>query len=91
MKALVLLALAALAALPLSAHDAWHEPRRAVVEVSHCAPHPRWDSDYRHDRWEHRGWYRRPDWDDRDGRVFLRPLPRPLGQPFVGQVEFRFR
>jgi len=86
MKSLALLALAALSVLPLAAHDAWREPRRVVFEAPRCAPHPRWDG-----RWEHHGWYRRPDWDDRDDRVLLRPLPRPLGPPFDRRVELRFR
>jgi hypothetical protein len=91
MKALVLLALSTLAALPLSAHEHWREPHRLVVEAPRCAPYPRWEAGYRHDRWdsrwEHRGWYRQHDWDD---RVFPGPLPRPLGPPFVGRVELRF-
>jgi hypothetical protein len=95
MKSLALLALAALAALPLAAHDAWREPRRVVFEAPRCAPYAHWEAHYRHDRWdgrwEHPGWYRRPDWDDRDDRVLLRPLPRPLGPPLAGRVELRFR
>jgi hypothetical protein len=96
MKALTLLALAALATLPLSAHDAWREPRRVVVmEAPRCAPYPRWEARHRQDRWddhwERRGWYRRQDWSDRDDRVLLQSLPRPLGPPFGGRVELRFR
>jgi hypothetical protein len=93
MKALVLLALAALAALPLSARD-WREPRRVVFEAPRCAPHPRWEADHRHVRWDgcwkRRDWHQRHGWDDRDDRTFLRPLPRPLGPPFGGRVELRF-
>ena len=99
MKTLALLALAALVALPLSAHDGWRQPRHLVVEAPRCAPTPRWEARYRDDRWdgrwggrwEHRAWCRRPDWDDHDERVLLRPLPRPLGPPFIGRVELRFR
>jgi len=97
MKALVLLALAA---LPLSAHEHWREPRRVVVvEAPRCAPQFRWEARHHYDRWEdrrdgrweHRGWYRWPDRDNRDDRVYLRPLPRPLDPPFGGRVELRFR
>ena len=95
MKALALLALAALAALPLSAHEAWYEPRRGVVEAPLYAPYPRWEVRHRHDRWddrwEHRGHYHRQDWDDRDDRVIHRPLPRSLNPPFGGWVELSFR
>jgi hypothetical protein len=92
MKVLAQLALAALAAFPLSAHDAWRESRRVVVEAPRCAPYPRWEVRHHHDRWddrwEHRSHYHRQDWDD---RVFFRPLPRPLGPPFGGRLELHFR
>jgi len=95
MKVLALLALAALAVLPLSAHNASREPRRVVVEAPRCNLHPRWEVGYRHDRldgrWEHRGWYRGHDWDDRADRASCRPVPRPLGPPYGGRVELRFR
>ena len=92
MKVLVQLALAALAAFPLSAHDAWCESRRVVVEAPRCAPYPRWEARHRHDRWddrwEHRGHYHRQDWND---RVPCAPLPRPLDPPFGGRLEPHFR
>ena len=93
MQRLVLLALVALAAFPLSAHDHWRRPGRVVVvEGPRCAAGHRWDERYwddrRDERWEHRGWVRRHDCDD--DRIYL-PLPRPLLPPFRGRVELRFR
>ena len=103
MRSLVLLALAALAALPLSAHDHWRDRRPAVVGES-CRPATRWEArrwedrrwnDRRDDRWERHGrqdFYRTYDRDDcDDARVILRPLPQPLAPPFVGRVELHFR
>lgn len=83
MRRLVLLALVALAAFPLSAHGHWRRPRRVVVVEAPCRPTRGWE----YDRWEHRdrGWYRRPACDD--DRVYLRPV-RPLEPPFQGRVEF---
>jgi hypothetical protein len=90
MRSLVLLALAALAAFPLSAHDHWRGPRRVVViEAPRCAPYRHWDDRRCDDRWERRAWYRRHDCDD--DRVIFRPLPRPLVAPFEGRVELRLR
>jgi hypothetical protein len=98
MRRLVLLALVALVAFPLSAHDHWRGSRRVVVEAP-CRPRHRWDED----RWERRdsdrycerSWYRHSDrYDDCDGdRVVFGPLPlpRPLAPPFQGRVELRFR
>jgi hypothetical protein len=82
MRNLTLLALVALAAFPLSAHDHWREPRRVVVvETPRCAPYAGWEGH----RWERQGWYRRHDCDD--ARVIL----RPLALPFQGRVDLRFR
>ncbi len=98
MRRLVLLALVALAAFPLSAHDHWRARRRVVVmEAPHCSPYGRWEEprweDRRweerryEDRWERHAWHRRHDRDD--DRVYIRP--RPLEPPFEGRVELRFR
>jgi hypothetical protein len=88
MRSLVLLALATLAAFPLSAHDHWREPRRVVViEAPRYAPHRYWDERRFDDRWERRAWIRRHDCDD--DRLFFRP--RPLAPPFEGRVELRLR
>lgn len=59
MRRLVLLALVALVAFPVSAHEDGRGPRREVVLETSCGPRQRWDEA----RWEHRGhgWYR----DDR--------------------------
>jgi hypothetical protein len=93
MRSLVLLALAALAAFPLSAHDHWRGPRRVmVVEAPRCAPYQGWgDRRWEHERWEHRGYYQRYACDD--DRVILGPLPlpRPLAPPFLGRMELRIR
>ena len=89
MRRLVLLALVALAAFPLSAHDHWRRPGRVVVvEGPRCAAGHRWDERYWDDRWEHRGHYHRQDWND---RVPCAPLPRPLDPPFGGRLEPHFR
>jgi hypothetical protein len=98
MRHLVLLALVALVAVPLSAHDHhWRGPRRVVVEVS-CRPsyrgeERRWDDDRwersRYDRRYERRYERRYGCDD--DRVILQPLPRPLVPPFQGRVELRLR
>lgn len=94
MRRLALLALVALAAFPLSAHGRWYRPRRVVVVEAPCRPYRTWEDE----RWEHRnrdGYYRRYDCDDRDDRVYVRPLPRPLPRPltppFQGRVELWFR
>lgn len=94
MRSLVLLALAALAAFPLSAHGRWHSPRRVVVvEAPRYAPYRHWDdrcwNDRWDSRWEYRAWRRHHDCDDE--RLFLRPLPRPLAPPFEGRVELYIR
>jgi hypothetical protein len=85
MRHLALLALIALSAISLSAHDHGRDPRRVtMVAESRCAP-------YRH--WEGRPWEGR---GERHGyaphhacenRVFL----RPLGPPMRERVELRFR
>ena len=96
MRRLVLLALVALVAVPLSAHDHWRGPRR-VVEDSY-SPHyrgegRRWDDG----RWERRAYERRYDrryerrYDCDDERMVLRPLPHPLALPFPGRVELWIR
>jgi hypothetical protein len=99
MRHLVLLALATLAAIPLSAHGPWHRPSRRVVVVERDAcrdSYRRWDDD----RWERRGpeaacypRYVRSYRDDDcgEGRVVLRPLPRPLTPPFQARVELWLR
>ncbi|WP_243325016.1 hypothetical protein [Geothrix sp. SG200] len=100
MRRLALLALATLAAFPLSAHSPWRRPSRRVVIVERDAcrdSYRRWDDD----RWERRGdcpeTYVRPyrDEDCDEGRVVLRPLPRPLPRPlaapFQARVELWFR
>ncbi|WP_243288495.1 hypothetical protein [Geothrix terrae] len=99
MRRLVLLALATLAAFPLSAHHPWRRPSRRVVVVERDAcgdSYRRWEDD----RWERRGYYPeayvRPyrDEDCEAGRVVLqplpRPLPRPLAPPFQARVELWF-
>lgn len=98
MRSLVLLALAVLATLPLSAHEHGRGPRRVVVvERPHCAPQPRWEvrhwddrrwDDRRDDRWERRRAYSRYDCDD--DRIVL-GLPRPLLPPLRGRVVIRLR
>jgi hypothetical protein len=88
MRSLVLLALATLAAFPLSAHDHWREPRRVVVlEAPRCAPYSRWEERRWDDRWERRAWHRRHDCEE--DRIYVRP--RPLERPFEGRMELRFR
>lgn len=98
MRSLVLLALMALAAFPLSAHGRWHGPRRVVVvEAPRYAPYRHWDerrwddpwSDRRSDGWERRAWHHRHDCDD--DRIYMRPLPRPLVPPFEGRVVLHIR
>ena len=88
MRRLVLLALAALAAVSLSAHDGWRGPRRMVVEDS-CRPYHRGEER----RWEHRGYDRHVDrrYGCDDDRVFLRPRRRSLASPFQGRVELWVR
>ncbi|HEY3271265.1 MAG TPA: hypothetical protein VGJ89_08650 [Geothrix sp.] len=52
MRRLILLALVALVAFPLSAHGRWARPRRVVVYEDSCRDsYRRWDDD----RWEGRG------------------------------------
>ncbi|GLH67736.1 hypothetical protein [Geothrix edaphica] len=102
MRRLALLALATLAAFPLSAHSPWHRrPRWVVVERDACRDtYRRWDGD----RWERRdrddgcypgaysGYVRSYRDDDcGEGRVVLRPLPRPLAPPFQARVELWLR
>jgi hypothetical protein len=104
MRSLILLALVALAALPLAAREHGRGSRRVVVERSRCAPYPRWEARDHDDRgwgdrrWEGRRWDER--WENRrwasrydceDDRLILGPLPlpRPLLPPFRGQVMIR--
>jgi hypothetical protein len=92
MRSLALLALAALAVLPLSAHDHWRDRRPVFVVEDSCRPAHRWDDRHYEDRrWEDRrdrhAQYRRYDCDD--ARVILRA--RPLAPPFQGRIELRFR
>lgn len=96
MRSLILLALVALAAIPLSAHDHWRDRRPVRVEES-CRPAHRWEARrlearYRNDRWERPSHYRPYDrrYDCDDARIILRPLPRPLATPYLGRVELRF-
>jgi len=104
MRRLVLLALVALVAFPVSAQGYGRGSRREAVIETSCRPRQRWDEA----RWERRGhgwsrddrryrnqgWYRPHDRYDRyddceGGRVILGPLPLP--PPFRGRVEWRFR
>ena len=99
MRRLVLLALVTLAAFPLCAHGPWRRPYRRVVVVERDAcrdTYRRWEDD----RWERRdrdyGYdtgYGRSYRDDDcgEGRVVLRPLPRPLTPPFQARVELWLR
>ena len=96
MRRLILLALVALVAFPLSAHGRWARPRRVVVYEDSCRDsYRRWDDD----RWEGRGpsyyrGYSRGDdrrYDCDDDRLVLRPLPRPLAPPFQGRLELWIR
>ncbi len=93
MRRLVLLALVALVAVPLSAHDHWRHPRRVVITDAH-RPHyrgeaRRWDEDH----WERSRYPRRYNhrYDCGDDRVILRPLPHPPALPFQGRVELWIR
>lgn len=100
MRSLVLLALAVLATLPLSAHEHGRGPRRfVVIERPTCAPYPRWEArhwedrrweDRRDDRWERRRAYGRYDCDD-DRIVLGLPLPRPLLPPVAGRIVIHLR
>ncbi len=97
MRSLALLALAALAALPLSARDHWRDRRPGIVVEDSCRPDYRWEArryDDRcwDDRWERHGYYRRPTrrYDCDEDRFVLRPLPRLLAPPFEGRVVLRF-
>src|SRR5512133_229436 len=90
LASLAFLALATLAAFPLSAHSRWHGPRRVVVEREVCRDTFRRGDD---DRWDDRGRayyhrdYRPYGCDDRvvpRDRVVL----RPLAPPFQARVEF---
>ena len=69
------LALIALSAIPLSAHDHWRDPR--------CVLNRHWEG-RREERWVGHDHVRRHDLDD---RVIL----RSLDPPFRRQVELRFR
>ncbi len=98
MRSLALLALAALATLPLTAHDHWRDRRPVAVVEESCRPAYRWETrryeDRRwDDRWErphHHGRHARRYVCDED-RVVLRPLPRFLPPPILGRVELHFR
>jgi|GEM_PF-2957097 hypothetical protein len=86
MRSLVLLALTALAALPLSAHE--HGRCRVLVVE---APRPLYRHDYR-ERWEHRDHDRR-DWHRADrceeDRILVRP--RLATPPFGLGLDIRIR
>jgi hypothetical protein len=83
MRSLTLLALAALAALPLSAHDDCRA-HRSVVVLESCRHFSRWEAHRWDNRWEHRAYPRRYDRDE--GPVCLYPQPHPLAAPFEGRL-----
>jgi hypothetical protein len=92
MRRLALLALLAISAFPLSAHDHWRGPHRVVVmEEPRPIPYRHFEAWRRDDRWERHAYYRRHDCEE--DRLILRPLvlPRPLHTPFEGQVVLQFR
>ena len=62
MRRLVLLALVALAAFPLSAHGHGHRSRRVVVVEDAYRPSRDWDDD----RWEHHGYGHRGHYSRND-------------------------
>jgi hypothetical protein len=99
MRSLALLALAVLAALPLSAHEHGRGSRRWRVERPSCASSPRWEArhwdgcrweDGREERWERRRAYGRYACGD-DRIVLGLPLPGPLPPPLRGRVVIRLR
>jgi len=79
-----LLALIALSAICLSAHDHGRDPRRVtVVAEAHYAPYHHWEGRRWEERWERHGYVSRHGWDD---RVLL----QPLGPAMRERVELRF-
>ena len=85
MRHLSLLALIALSAVSLSAHDHWRDPgRTAVAAESRCAPYRHWEGRRWEERWVRHDYVPRHDCDD---RVLL----RPFGPPRRERVELRFR
>lgn len=96
MRRLILLALVALAAFPLSAHGRWRGPRRVVVYGDSCrGSYHRWEGrTWSDDRWERRDRMRHRRHGCEEDRVFLGPLyppPPPLPPPFQGRVELWIR
>jgi hypothetical protein len=97
MRSLTLLALTAIVALPLSAHDHWRDRRPVIMVEDSCRPDYRWaargDEDRRwDDRWERSGYSRHQArrYDCDEDHFVLRPRPRRLAPPFEGRVVLRF-
>ncbi|HEX9082664.1 MAG TPA: hypothetical protein VF768_10315 [Holophagaceae bacterium] len=101
MRSLALLGLITLSTLPLAARDhGWHrgwrdrcDDRPRVWVEDHERDLDRWDRDrWDGDRWAYREsrWARRPDCDDDEDVVVVRPLRRPLPPPWRGRVVLRF-
>jgi hypothetical protein len=96
MRRLSLLALVALVAFPLSAHDHWRGSRPVLVVAGpRCAPHGWVERRWEHERWDRRGDDHRyvHGYGCEEGRIILGPplLPRLLAPPFLGRVELRLR
>jgi len=89
MRSLLLLALVALATLPLSAHDHGRGRRMVVIESPGWDRHPRWEARHWEDWRARQAWRRHHDCED--GRTHYRVHPRPLERPFGGRLELRFR
>ncbi len=87
MRTLVLLALTATAALPLSAHDHWHDRRPVIVIEESCRPAHRWENRRWENRWERHAYNHHRDWDDDRVAVWA----HPLALPFQGRIDVRLR